>query len=440
MSLVSYKSINKLAFPAIASGIVESVLSLTDMLVIGRVELDTIESVAAIGLVGTILSSFVWVFAQSQNALSTIISQYFGAKKLNRVHSLIPQSLFLNILIGLIILFIGVKYSYHILSWFKAEGSLLHYAQTYWNIRIIGFPFTLISFILFGAFRGIQNTYWAFICSLTGAILNAILTISLVHGIGDIIPAFHVEGAAMSSLISQFVILLMALYFYFFKSPLKFHISFKIHPDLGRFLSLSFDFVLRTASLNFAMYVANRMATSLGDVYMASHALIMNLWMFFAFFLDGYAHAGNAMAGRFLGEKNIPAVMELSKKVGKASVLLAVGIIVLGLATYPWVPYMFTNDAAIVSVFKQYFWLALLIQPINALAFAYDGIYKGLGLAKQLRNNIIIATFIGFIPASYISFELGLGMFAIWVGFYIWMSIRSFPLQYRLEKVIAKMG
>lgn len=440
MQTVSYKNINRLALPAIASGIVESVLSLTDMLVVGRVTLDTVESVAAVGLVGTILSSFVWVFAQSQNALSTIISQYLGAGKLKRTFSLIPQALALNFMIGLVICFIGWRYVHLILGWFNAEDKLLNYAASYWRIRILGFPLTLLSFILFGAFRGVQNTYWAFICSLTGAITNAILTIILVHGWGDKVLAMHVNGAAWGSLISQSVILMMAVYFYIFKSPLKISWYWRPHPELKRFLHLSFDFILRTASLNLAMYIANSLATSLGPRFIASHVLIMNLWMFFAFFLDGYAHAGNAMSGKMLGERNYAGIMELSRKVSKASVLLAVGIIVLCGIFYPWIPMLFTSEQTLIDTFYQFFWLAILIQPINALAFAYDGIYKGLGEAKVLRNNIAIATFLGFIPAAYLLFYLGAGMYAIWAGFYIWMSIRSFPLKRRLEKKYGMKG
>ena len=435
MQGISYKNINKLAIPAIAAGVVESILSLTDMLVVGRLEIDTVEAVAAVGLVGTILSSFVWVFAQSQNALSTIISQHLGAGKLKRTFSLVPQALLMNLLAGLIICVVGWKYAEVIMGWFNAEGNLLNYTTSYWRIRIFGFPLTLLSFVMFGAFRGVQNTYWAFICSLTGAVANTALSIVLTHGLGDWIPAMHIQGAATATLISQAIILMMAFYFYFFKSPLKFHWRWNAHPELKTFLHLSFDFILRTASLNLAMYIANALVTSLGSEYLASHVLIMNLWMFFAFFLDGYAHAGNAISGRLLGQKNYKGIIEVGKMVSKVSVLLSLGIIVLSAITYPWIPKLFTSETHIINTFYQYFWLAVLIQPINAVAFAYDGIYKGLGEAKKLRNNIAIATFLGFVPVTYSLFYLGFGMYAIWTGMYVWMFIRSFPLKWQLEKM-----
>lgn len=434
MSIVSYQSINRLALPAIAAGIVESVLALTDMLVIGRVQLDTVASVAGIGLVGTILSSFIWVFAQSQNALSTIVSQHLGAKQLQKTFALIPQALFLNFLIGLIVCWVGWNYVENILGWFNAKDKVLEYATSYWKIRILGFPLTLVSFVLFGAFRGVQNTTWAFYCSLIGAITNAMLTIVFVHGWSDWIQPMHVRGAAWASLIAQSIILFLALYFYIFKSPLQIKWIHHAHADLSKFLKLSFDFILRTASLNLAMYIASSMATSLGEEYIATHVLMMNLWMFFAFFLDGYAHAGNAMAGKLLGGKQYQAIIVLSKKISKASVYLSLGIIVFCTVGYLWIPKLFTSEQILIDTFYKYFWLAILIQPINALAFAYDGIYKGLGEAKILRNNIAVATFLGFIPVVYLLNYLGAGMYGIWFSFYIWMGIRSFPLKWKLEK------
>lgn len=434
MFSISYKSINRLAIPAIAAGIVESVLALTDMLVIGRVELDTVASVAGVGLVGTILSSFIWVFAQSQNALSTIISQHLGRHQLDKADGLVPQALLINLMIGLFICWIGGQYVETILGWFNAEGKVAYYASSYWKIRIIGFPMTLVSFVLFGAFRGIQNTTWAFYCSLVGAVINALLTIILVHGISPWIPPMHVLGAAWGSLIAQSVILVMALYFYVIKSPLKLKLKRSAHPDLNRFLQLSFDFILRTASLNLAMYIASGLATNLGEQYIATHVLMMNLWMFFAFFLDGYAHAGNAISGRILGAKRYQDILLLSKRISTASVYLAFGIVIICSLGYLWIPKFFTSEEVLIQTFYQYFWLAVLIQPINALAFAYDGIYKGLGEAKVLRNNIAWATFIGFIPTIYLLNYFGAGMYGIWISFYVWMGIRSFPLKWRLEK------
>jgi len=68
------------------------------------------------------------------------------------------------------------------------------------------------------------------------------------------------------------------------------------------------------------------------------------------------------------------------------------------------------------------------MQPINAVAFLFDGIFKGMGEAKKLRNVLLIATFAGFLPTLYFTDALGLKFYSIWIALFIWMLIRSFGL------------
>jgi Na+-driven multidrug efflux pump len=70
------------------------------------------------------------------------------------------------------------------------------------------------------------------------------------------------------------------------------------------------------------------------------------------------------------------------------------------------------------------------MQPINALAFVFDGIFKGLAEAVILRNTLLIATFIGFIPALYLGDYFDLKMYAIWIAFTVWMVLRAGILMY----------
>jgi len=66
-----------------------------------------------------------------------------------------------------------------------------------------------------------------------------------------------------------------------------------------------------------------------------------------------------------------------------------------------------------------------LVLPINALAFSLDGLFKGLGEAKFLRNVLIIATFIAFLPLLYIGQAYDMGLIGIWMALTVWMVIRA---------------
>ena len=433
---ITFKQINQLAIPAIFSGIAESLITLTDIAMIGHVPDNSVEALAAAGLVGSFLSGIIWIVAQTKTSISSLVSQNVGANKLNEVKYLVPQALYFNVFLSLLILIPTYFFAEQLFKLYNAKDLVLDFSVDYYKIRAFGFPLTLISLTIFGSFRGIQNTIWAMKCSLTAAFIHVFLDYILIFGIDNFIPAYHIKGAAYASLIAQLIMVIMAFYYYFTKTPFRLNPGKSIHPYFKKYVYLSFNFILRTASLNIAFFLANSYATGYGKNYIAAQSILMNIWLFFSFFIDGYAGAGNAMAGRLLGEKNYPKLWILSKDISKYSVLISIILIVICFTFYTQIGELFNKNPEVLTIFNSVFWMILLMQPINTLAYIFDGFFKGMGDAKLLRNNLIIATFCGFLPTLIISDYVGLNIYGIWLAFGIWMLIRSFPLMYIFRKRI----
>ena len=422
---VSFKNINKIAVPAIIAGIAEPLISLTDIAVIGNVENNSVEALAAAGIVGSFLSAIIWIVAQTKTAISAIVSQHLGANRLHAVKTLIPQAIAFNFLFSLIIYGTTAYFANAIFSAYNAEGLILQYSEEYYQIRALGYPLTLVTFAIFGIFRGLQNTYWAMKCSLTGAAVNIALDYLLVYGIEGIIPAMHLKGAAYASLAAQATMLIMAFWFFFKKTPFHLKLSLNINPRMKGLLLMAANLFVRTAALNFAIYLANAYATDYGKNYIAAQSILMNIWLFFSFFIDGYANAGNAIGGKLLGAMDYRNLWELSKKISKYAVLIA--FILMGICAifYNEIGLLFNKEATVLALFSSVFWIVLIMQPVNAIAFMFDGIFKGLGEAKYLRNVLLVATFLGFTPALLISDYFDLKLYGIWIAFFVWMLIRS---------------
>ena len=96
---ISFNKINKLAIPALIAGIAEPLISITDTAIIGNIDYNAKESLGAIAIVGSFLSMLIWVFAQTRSAVSSIISTYLGANKLEKVKTLPAQAM--SIVVGL---------------------------------------------------------------------------------------------------------------------------------------------------------------------------------------------------------------------------------------------------------------------------------------------------------------------------------------------------
>lgn len=434
ISKITFKDINKLAIPAIFSGISESLMSLTDIAIVGNVKENSVEALAAVGLVGSFLSAIIWVVAQTKTSISATVSQHLGAKRLFAVKTLVPQAILFNFLLSLFLFLITTIFVHEIFVAYNANGLILTYAKEYYLIRAWGFPLTLITFALYGVFRGMQNTIWAMKCSLVGGLLNVILDYILVFGIDGFIAPFHIKGAAYASIIAQSVMLLMALYYFFTKTPFTLKVRRTINPSLKPLIIMSFNFIIRTATLNLAIYLANAYATGYGKNFIAAQSILMNIWLFFSFFIDGYASAGNAMSGKLLGEKNYKAMWKMSKDISKYAIIISIILIAICMIFYNQIGLLFNKDMEVLKVFISIFWLVLIVQPINALAYIFDGIFKGMGDAKFLRNNLIFATFCGFIPTLLLLDYLGFKLYSIWIAFAVWMCLRSFPLIYIFKK------
>ena len=107
---------------------------------------------------------------------------------------------------------------------YNASGLLLDYSVSYYKIRVFGLPFTLYTFAVFGIFRGLQNTYYPMLIAITGAVINILLDVLLVYGIEDLFQPLYLKGAAIASVLAQFLMAALATYFILKKTeiPLKF--------------------------------------------------------------------------------------------------------------------------------------------------------------------------------------------------------------------------
>lgn len=422
---ITFKNINKLAIPAIIAGIAEPLLSITDTAIVGNIDVDGIESLAAAGIVGSFLSMLIWVLGQTRSAISTIISQYLGAGKIEDVKSLPAQAIFLNISLSILILLSTIFIVDDIFKLLNASGKILEYCISYYSIRVWGFPLTLFTFAVMGIFRGLQNTFYPMIIAITGAILNIILDYTFVFGVEGFINPMYLEGAAWASLIAQAVMAVMAFILLVNKTAISLKLVFPLHPELKRLIFMSLHLFIRAIALNTALILAVREATALGDQYIGAHTIAINLWLFSAFFIDGYSAAGNSISGRLLGAGDYKGLALLLKKIMNYGLAVSFVLMLVGFVFYKPIGHIFSNDLPVLNAFYSIFFIVLLGLPINAVAFIYDGIFKGLGEMKYLRNTLLWGTFFGFIPTLLIGIYFELELYGIWIAFTVWMLIRG---------------
>ena len=175
MKRITTQEINRLAIPAIISGVIEPVISLTDTVMAGNIADNTKEILGAVGVVISFLSALLWIFLQSSRALTSQVAYAYGQGRITQVKGLVAQLLLLSLIVSLSASVISYMGSEFILNYFyDIEGNLLDFSLDYFRIRVWGFPFTLLTLTIYSVFRGFQNTSWAMYISLTGGIINVV--------------------------------------------------------------------------------------------------------------------------------------------------------------------------------------------------------------------------------------------------------------------------
>ena len=437
---VKISDIQKLAIPALISGIAEPILSITDTIVVGNMDENATISLGAVGIVGSFISMLIWVFGQTRSVIASIIAQALGQKKLKEVKDLPAQGILIIIFSSFLIILLTYFNSEGLFKFYNASGNLLKFCVEYFNIRVWGLPFTLLTIGIFGIFRGLQNTYYPMIIAIVGTILNIVLDIILVYGVEGFINPMFIQGAAYASLIAQISMAFLAVILLYKKTNIKLVVKFPFNPKIKSFMQMFGNLVIRTASLNVTLYFCNAFATKYGDEFIAAYTIAINLWFLVAFIIDGYSSAGTILSGKLYGEKSYGVLMKFGNDLTKIGVEIGVIMCIIGFIFYYPLGRIFNNDPVVLQEFYNVFWIVLAMLPLCSIAFIFDGLYKGLGWMKDLRNVLLFSTFIIFVPFVILFDHYELGLHGIFYAFTLWILSRSIPLIIKFRKTFNKLS
>jgi putative MATE family efflux protein len=250
----------------------------------------------------------------------------------------------------------------------------------------------------------------------------------------------NIKGAAYASVIAQILMASFSVYYLLTKTSIPLRFSFPFNKEIRRFISMVLNLFVRTLALNITLYLATRFATGYGNNYIAAYTIAINLWFLGAFMIDGYSSAGNILSGKLLGAKDYKSLMKLSNKLIKIGVVIGLVLALAGAITYKPIGLLFTKEPEVLAEFYNVFWIVLIMQPICALAFIFDGVFKGLGHMKILRNLLLLSTFIIFIPILYLLDSFNFKLNGIFIALTFWMIARGFPLLIKFRKMFMPLS
>jgi MATE family multidrug resistance protein len=326
----------------------------------------------------------------------------------------------LSSLFGVVMMLIGLPFLPLIATAMGATDSVAEASVVYMQIRLYGTPAVLGTLSIFGVLRGLQDMRTPLWIAVSVNVLNMILDAGLVFGFGPI-PAFGIAGAAWASVISQWMGALWALWIVHRRIgwPERLHAR-----DAGRLIQVGGDLFIRTGLLTLFLLLATRSATRISAESGAAHQAIRQVWIFTALALDAFAITGQSLVGYFLGADWIDQARRVARVVGTWS--LGTGVVLgVGMWLGRDLVIQLLVPASAVVVFGPAWLIAILVQPLNALTFATDGIHWGTGDYRFLRNAVVVATVIGVLGLVLVDETQADALTHVWIVLDLWVLTRA---------------
>ncbi len=422
-SIRPHTTLVRLSFPVLLSLIAEPLTGLVDTAFIKRLGA---ESLAALGVGAVALSGLFWIFNFLGISTQTEVAQAEGDDDRSRSVSMSSLGIIMSAAFGLLIIVLGVPLTSHLATLLGASGAIHDGAVDYVFWRWFGAPAILITLTASGALRGLQDMRSPLWIALGINGINIVLDPILIFGAGPV-PALGITGAAVASVVAYWVGAVWSIWIVKRKLGWSFQIEISA---VGRLLRVGSDLFIRTGVLNAFLLLTTREATHGGADIGAAHQAIRQVWMFGTFVLDAFAVTGQSLVAYFIGGNKVRSARKVARVVCLWSVWSGC---LLGLVL--WLVSGFVVEQLVPPSAVPYFysaWLiALIVQPLNALAFATDGLHWGSGDYRYLRNAVILATGVGAVgllagphaldwiwmmTGAWIAVRATLGVIRIWPG------------------------
>lgn len=413
-----HRTLLRLSLPVLLSLVAEPVAALVDTAFLRQLGA---QPLAAVGVGATLLSGVFWIFNFLGVATHTEVARAAGAGQRERGREAVGLALTLGAGFGLALLLLGWLVAEPAAAAMEARGAVLDGAVVYLRIRLLAAPAVLLTLVVFGAQRGVQDMRSPLIVAVAVNALNVLLDWLLIFGVGPF-PELGIAGAAWATVISQWIGAGLALYALSRRlgapkpAPLR---------QAGRLLKVGGDLFLRTGLLTLFLVLGTRAATSIGAEAGAAHHAIRTVWLFSALVLDAFAISAQSLVGYFFGAGDLRAARRVAGvccawSVGAGFALAGSLLAAQGFFARWLVP----PEAH--AVFAAAWLPATLAQPLNALSFATDGLHWGAQDYRYLRNAMAAAFVVGAGGLLLIDLDGADALRAVWRITAVWIAVRAF--------------
>jgi len=432
------KKILDLAIPNIISNISIPLLGIVDMALMGHLESDAY--IGAIALGSLIFNFIYWGLGFLRMGTSGFTAQAWGRRDLPETILVFSRAVFIALVMGTLLLLLQKPVEILSFLLLKGESRVEELAMAYFRIRIWAAPAALGQFALLGFFLGMQNARLPMVVLVSTNVINIACSYVFVMKLG-----MESNGVALGTVIAQYAGLLIALFFF----RKYFHRLFRYWSLQGTiqwnklkyFLLINKDIFIRTMCLVavFTIFTARSASTDVlnegEETILAVNSLLMQFFMFFSFLIDGFAHASEALTGKFIGAGDQTSLRRSVRLLFVWGTLISLVFTLVYLLGGDLIFRALTSNQEVIANAKPYFFWVILVPMVSYTAFLWDGIFIGATAGPEMRNAMLASTLLIFFPAYFLAGHF-LGNHGLWLAFILFMLARGISMQILARKAV----
>lgn len=421
----------KLAIPSIFANITVPLVGMADTAIAGR--LGDASVLGGIAIASMLFDLLYWNMGFLRLGTGGMVAQAYGSKDYKEAINVFAMGMVTAFAFALLFIVLQWFYVQGALSLIECSPEVAALAREYFFIRIWAAPATLSLYVFKGFFIGMQNAVSPMVVDLAVNVSNIAASIFL---------AFYADmgfaGIAWGTLVAQYIGLFIASAFLIAHYREYLHLvnirsNMQLHK-IKKFFALNADLFARSLGILFIYAGLTSLSANYGDVALAANSVMMKLMMLYSYFVDGFAYAGEALSGRYIGAKDKNSLV----KAVKVIFLWCVGTSLFSLLGYwiggEWMFRFLATDPLVIAESASYLPWLLVMPVVGGAAFAWDGIFIGATATRAIRNSMLWAV-AGFF-ASYWIFSNSIGVHALWAGYMIHLVIRTLYLTVTAKKEV----
>lgn len=423
------RQILALAVPSIIANITTPLLALVDTAIVGH--MGSAMFIAAIALGGSVFNMVYWLFNFLRMGTSGITAQEYGRGTSGNTSETLTRSLLIALTVGVALIVLRKPIISIAINFMDPDPATADIARTYCHILIFGAPALLASYSFTGWFIGMQNSRATMWISLLINVTNIVASLLLVYGLN-----FGIKGVATGTLTAQWTgaatAFLMAR-----------HNGYRIkrqggHPIFDRqkikqFFSVNFDIFLRTICLIAVTVWFTRTGAQQGTLMLSVNALLMQFFIIFSYFMDGFAFAGEALTGKSIGAGDKTLMQLTVKHLLGFGIGLSIMFSILYTIGGDTVLHILSNEDDVLQATQDFRWWVVTVPIAGFSAFIWDGIYIGATQTKWMLVAVFSAMIVFFVTLK-IAYPF-MGNHGLWLAFISYLVVRGLILTLTYRKV-----